>query len=240
MSSRAGCWTLSVIGVLVMIGILSLPAVQSAREAAPRTQCRNNLKQIGLALYAYHDEYGTFPPAAIYDDGGNPMHSWRVLILPYIGQAALYEQYRFDEAWDGPHNRAFEEQMPSTYQCPTDKKRHRSRSRARTPYLAMTGPGTAFDGTEETSASDIRDGTSNTLLIAEVPGEYVHWMEPRDTRPESFIQSLRNKDSVDARHSGGSHALLADGAVRFISSGIEPEIIRATTTIAGGEKLEEF
>lgn len=104
----------------------------------------------------------------------------------------------------------------------------------------MTGPGTAFDGSTAISVSGIRDGTSSTLLVAEVPGEYVHWMEPRDTRPESFIQALKNEDAVDARHSGGSHATLADGAVRFISSHLDPGTVRAITTVAGGERIDDF
>jgi len=97
-----------ILGVFVCGGILVallLPAVQSAREAARRAQCSNNLKQIALAFHNYHDTYRTFPPAYIPDEDGNPKHSWRVLILPFLEQRALYEQYNFDEPWDSPNNR---------------------------------------------------------------------------------------------------------------------------------------
>ncbi|MFN0054259.1 MAG: DUF1559 domain-containing protein, partial [Planctomycetales bacterium] len=81
--------------LLVCGGILAallLPAVQQAREAARRTQCKNNLHQIGLALHNYHDAFNSFPPAYIPDASGRPMHSWRVLILPFLDQAPLYQR----------------------------------------------------------------------------------------------------------------------------------------------------
>lgn len=76
-----------------------------AREAARRAQCSNNLKQIAFSLHSYHDRYGCFPPAYIADEEGKPMHSWRVLILPFIEEQALYDRYAFTEPWDGPSNR---------------------------------------------------------------------------------------------------------------------------------------
>src|SRR5690242_17032670 len=82
---------------------LILPAVQQAREAARRSQCKNNLKQIGLALHNYHETYGGLPPAFVADDQGRPMHSWRVLILPFLGEQALYNEYNLSEPWDGPN-----------------------------------------------------------------------------------------------------------------------------------------
>ena len=99
---------LALVGFLLCAGLpmiaLLLPAVQSAREAARRAQCSNNLKQIGLAFHNYHDSYGCLPPAYIPDGNGQPMHSWRVLILPFVEQSPLYDQYDFDEPWNGPNN----------------------------------------------------------------------------------------------------------------------------------------
>ncbi|MEZ6114117.1 MAG: DUF1559 domain-containing protein [Pirellulaceae bacterium] len=86
-----------------------LPAVQTAREAARRSQCSSNLKQIELALHNYHDTFKSFPPAYIADANGRPMHSWRVLILPFMEQRELYDQCRFDEPWDGPNNQLHSE-----------------------------------------------------------------------------------------------------------------------------------
>src|SRR5579872_1042254 len=88
--------------IIVCGGILAgftLPAIQAAREAARRAQCANNLKMIGLALAQYESQYGRFPPAYIADADGKPMHSWRVLILPYLDEESLYSEYDFSEPW---------------------------------------------------------------------------------------------------------------------------------------------
>jgi len=76
---------LVVIAIIAVLVALLLPAVQQAREAARRAQCKNNLKQIGLALHNYHDAFGCFPPVASTDAQGNPLLSWRVALLPYLG-----------------------------------------------------------------------------------------------------------------------------------------------------------
>jgi hypothetical protein len=110
-------------GLFVCGGVLLallLPAVQAAREAARRTQCSNNLKQIALAFHNYHDTYKTFPPAYIPDENGRPMHSWRVLILPFLEQQALYNMYNFDEPWDSPANAMVTSTAIPVFQCASD------------------------------------------------------------------------------------------------------------------------
>ena len=87
-----------------IMAVLLIPAVSSAREAARRMQCSNNLKQIALALHNYHSAYGTLPPAYTIDVDGNRLHSWRTLILPYMEQDALYQQIDFSKPWDDPAN----------------------------------------------------------------------------------------------------------------------------------------
>jgi hypothetical protein len=94
---------LGVIGCLVTVSLL-LPAVRSAREAARRAQCTNNLKQIGLAFHNYHESNGSLPPAAITDRNGKPLLSWRVAILPYLESSPLHSKFHLDEAWDSLHN----------------------------------------------------------------------------------------------------------------------------------------
>ena len=78
-------------------------------------ECRANLKRIGVALQHYHDRCGSFPPAYVRNEQGQRWHSWRVLLLPDLGHADLYAQYRFDEPWDGPHNRQLLARMPAVY-----------------------------------------------------------------------------------------------------------------------------
>ena len=64
----------------------------AGREPSRRSQCKNNLKQIGLALHNYHEKYQAFPPAYTVDATGKPLHSWRTLILPFVDQQALYDK----------------------------------------------------------------------------------------------------------------------------------------------------
>ena len=105
-------------------------------------QCSNHLKQIGLALQNYHDAYGSFPPAYMADADGKPIHSWRVLILPYLEQKALYDKYSFDEPWDGPNNSQLHEAAISAYICPSRP----GNSRTDTSFVAVVGAQTAWPG----------------------------------------------------------------------------------------------
>ena len=154
-----------VLGVVVVCGgilvALLLPAVQSAREAARRMQCTNNLKQIGLAMHNYHDTFKCFPPAYIPDEDGRPMHSWRVLILPYLEEQALFEQYDFDQPWDGPNNRQLSQTIIPLFQSPGSS----AGGEPTTDYVLVTGPGTAFVGGESVKSTEIRDGTSATIMV---------------------------------------------------------------------------
>ena len=90
---------LVVIAIIAILIALLLPAVQQAREAARRTQCRNNMKQIGLAFHNYHDAFGTFPPAYVLDLNNFNSHSWGTYLLPYLDQAPLYNRIDFNQAF---------------------------------------------------------------------------------------------------------------------------------------------
>jgi hypothetical protein len=103
--------------LLVVAFYLLVPAESSMSPSSRRSACRSNLKNIALALHNYHEDHGSYPPAYIADENGRPMHSWRILLLPYIERGDLYKQYRFDEPWDGPNNRKLASQMPGLYRC---------------------------------------------------------------------------------------------------------------------------
>src|SRR5262245_5872973 len=89
-----------VLGIGAVVVALLLPAQRRGREAARRTQCKNNLKLIALALHQYEADYHALPPAYTVDRYGNPLHSWRTLILPYLDQQALYNSIDLSKAWD--------------------------------------------------------------------------------------------------------------------------------------------
>jgi hypothetical protein len=222
-------------GVTVLPALL-LPAVQSAREAARRTQCQNNLKQIGLALFNYESTYRSFPPAYVADSDGKPMHSWRVLILPFLDQQELYEAYDFSEPWDGPNNSRLLARMPAVYACPSHSIPPETTN---TAYAAVFGEHCVFRGAEPVKIDQITDGSSNTLLVVEAALAGIPWMKPDDVDVTKH-PALGDQDGFSSKHAGGVHGLLADGAVRFLPQDIAAQTLKALFTRDGGEPVGGF
>ena len=106
--------------ILFVLIALLLPATRRAGPVARRTQCKNHLKQIGLALHNYHHEYGSFPPAYTVGEGGECLHSWRTPILPYLDQTRLSESIDLSKAWDDPANVVAYETVVHQYNCPSN------------------------------------------------------------------------------------------------------------------------
>lgn len=221
-------------GGVITIPALLLPAIQAARSAAQRTQSANNLKQIGLAMQNHADANKSFPTAYTVDAEGQPLHSWRVTILPYVEEADLYRQIRLDEPWDSPHNRQFHSRMPMVYRSPAEPE-----NTTTTDYLAITGPGLIFDGTNATNFGQITDGTSNTILLVEANGRKVNWMQPVDIDVQTIGQSPKNTsggDGISGKYPGGANVLFADGSVQFLT----PQSLmnlNALLTKSGGEPV---
>jgi prepilin-type processing-associated H-X9-DG protein len=229
-----------VIGVVVICGgvllALLLPAVQQAREAARRTQCKSNLKQIGLALHNYHETNGCFPPAYIADASGKPMHSWRVMILPYLGESVLYSQYKFSEPWDGPNNSLLLARMPSVFACPS----HGSvPGGTTTAYAGVFGDQCVFRGSEPVRFSDIIDGMSMTVTVGEASLANIPWMKPDDVDIAKH-PAVGDRDGFSSNHAGGVNVLMGDGSVRFISVTISPQTLKAIVTRNGSEPVGNF
>src|SRR5262249_34613209 len=138
----------------------------------------NNLKQIVLAMYNYHDTERCLPPAVVYSKEGKPLYSWRVLLLPYIGQQNLYAQFHLDEPWDSPHNRQLLTQMTNVYADPSDG----CQEDGGTVYQVIVGTGTAFEERKDKPLKipdDFPKGTSSTLLLVEAL-DAVPWTKPTD------------------------------------------------------------
>lgn len=235
---RTGC----VVAILLM-GVLFaflVYAVREAREAARRMQCVP--KQLALALHLYHDEFGSLPPAYTTDAEGNPLHSWRVLVLPYIQEQELYNKIRFDEPWDSPHNSRFHDEMPGTFHCPSRPKDETAKGL--TPFQMIIGPDTISDGPNGTNFSDtITRQKNGTILFVEasVP---VPWMKPVDL-PQSALQNgivssvprkgrpvvqgigsphyNRKRNSVFGKKIPGANVAMVDGSCQFFTTEISPE-----------------
>jgi hypothetical protein len=203
------------------IGLL-LPAVQAARQAAQRTHASNSLKQIALAMHNYHDAYGHLPPSVIVENG--VARSWRVEILPFLEQDALYRLYRKDLPWDSPENQRVLQQMPAIYAAPGRP------AGTKTGFRAIAGPHGALGRPGGTRFADVVDGTSNSMLAVECD-VLVAWTEPDEfaPTPETLIgHGLRPE---------GFLAAMMDGSVRMISNSVEPAMLQALLTIDGGEQV---
>ena len=177
---------LVVIAIIAVLIALLLPAVQQAREAARRIQCKNNLKQFGLALHNYLDVHTSFPPSLCFSGSSWSVHG---RILPYLEQASAYAQVRLDLDWAHPVNQATKvaELKISSYVCPSDPNSDRmhyagpDQGNIR-PHnygvnfgtwkiydpLTNSGGDGIFYPNSCTRPADIADGMSNTLLTAEV------------------------------------------------------------------------
>jgi hypothetical protein len=213
---------------------LPFPAVAAEatvkiRQAASRAQSFNNLKQIALAFHNYHDTHGAFPPAAVVDKTGRPLLSWRVLILPYIEQQPLFQQFKLDEPWDGPANKKLLDKMPPVYRMPNPTAAKANE----THYQAFVGRGAAFDLLRGTKLPEFTDGTSNTLLVA-TAATPVPWTKPDDIAFDpnaDMTQKLGFFPDV-------AHAAFADGSVRALSRRIDRKTIAALITRGGGEVID--
>ena len=239
--------------LLAMAALAAFPAfvfwgyAVSPREAAVRARCVHNIRVIVLALYGYQKQIGHLPLAFIPDEKGQPKHSWRVLILPYLeetglggteGLKRLYAAYDFAEAWDGPHNRKLAHRMPMVYGCPGDP----GRRGAATSYVVVVGEPTAFPGRRAIALDDIRDEKSTTLLVLEAANSGINWMEPRDfliDQPE-LVPTPSHNWPGSTNPLGGVHIGFADGSVRFVryTENNNPTL-KALATINGGEGIDQ-
>ncbi len=226
---------LTILGILALLTALLLPASRSARTAARRAQCTNNLKQIALALHNYVQEHKALPPAYTVDAEGKPLHSWRTLILPYLEQEPLYRTIDLSKPWTDPSNaQAFETLVP-VFRCPEAVG-----PRNTTTYLAIAAADGCFNPREPRRLEEITDAHGSTLMVIEAGEEHaVPWMAPVDA-DEFLLMSLG--PTTKLHHAGGTNAGLVDGSVRFLRAKTPAPVRRALMTISGkdNELLKEL
>jgi len=203
------------------------------RGGHSRTHCVNKLRNISLALHNYNNTYGGLPPAYTVDADGKPLHSWRTLILPWLDQQALYDKIDLSKPWDDPANAEAAASAVPAYLCPSADLEPNQ-----TVYLAVTTSDSCLRPMKSLSIAEITDGTSNTILVIEVPVKSaVPWMAPRDA---DLFLALSSKPDDDLHHTGGYFAGFADGSVKFLSSKTDPSTLRSLTTAARGDVVGQY
>jgi hypothetical protein len=185
-----------------------------------------------LAVANYHDANGRYPPPYVTGPDGRPWHSWRVLILPYIEQMALYKEYSFAEPWDGPNNRKLAGRMPRLYAFHGWERP----GNTMTNYLAVVGDETVWPGSKAVTSADVTDGPNTTIMLVENSGANVHWMEPRDLSLTDMDLRLNSPGGVSSLYEDPAVVML-DGSVQRLRPTLKPAVLRALLTIRGGEPL---
>ncbi len=215
MQDRIKWWQISL--MLAVVGLLAIgvaifwEGVRANQVVANRLKCQSQLKLISLAMHDYHKVHGHFPPAHVLGPDGKPWHSWRVLLLGYTPEDALYRDYNFNEPWDGPNNSKLQARMPKFFACPSDPD---NLKKGRTNYFAVVGPDTAFPGAKPTKFDDITRSRADTILLVEAVGQDINWMEPRDLSFDnmSFHFDDPSIPSVSSKHRA-ANVVMVDGTI---------------------------
>lgn len=226
----------------IMIALL-LPAVQQAREAARRTESKNRLKQIGLAAHNFHDVHAHFPPLNAPPITGEVPQSWMTDLLPYVDQAAVYNQINRKAPWNDPSNQTMMRVIITTYLNPTVRDDKDSVTGYAFGHYA--GNVRIFGGEKPISIRDIRDGTSNTILAGSVTNGLRPWGDPTNLRdpgagmgpgPNQFVHGY----SAGANGQWGANFLMADGSVRWIGSQVDVETMKRLADPNDGQPVGDF
>ncbi len=254
-SGRGGFTLVELLVVIAVIGILIallLPAVQAARAAARRMSCNNNLRQMGIGLHNYHSAECCFPPGGIeprtYLNPNGRQLAWSLFLLPYAEQQPLYGQVDTGKAFDAPENAEAAGTLLSLYVCPSvpdgDKLVD---DRGPCHYGGIYGerissPNDPPKGTmiydKSISIRDIRDGTSNTLVISEDSGfSDGQWINARNVFDQAFAINKAPffENDIRSEHAGGANGLFADGSARFLQETMDLDVLAAICTRNGSE-----
>lgn len=260
----------AVIAVLFVVGGgLVAVAICSVREAAQRTACRNNLRQLGLALEGYHDSNSAFPRGTVPSDTMPPEKrlSWLTAIHPYIevGPVLLLDKKK---AWDSDENRVVKGRLYpkdgspervivfgeiSLFRCPNNANRIDSRLPGVIHYVGSAGTGAdaaelpkgdrragVFGFDRNTKLKEIKDGVATTLLMMETAMDNGPWtaggpatVRGLDTARSPYLGAGRQ---FGGTHLGVANMLFVDGSVRLLADSVNPQVLEAMVTVAGGEE----
>lgn len=254
-SIKRGFTLIELLVVIAIIGILIgmlLPAIQMVREAARRTRCANNLHQIGIALQSYHNSKESFPIGGIEWRFGNNLSkrqlAWSAFLLPHLEQQNVYDQLNLNTPFDSAENEVGAANILPVYVCPSSERGIQLVSgRGPCDYGGIygeriSGPNNPPKGTMlhdvAVAISQIRDGTSNTLIVSEDTGwADGQWINGRNIFDQAFPINRAPSFENDIRsdHPQGANATWCDGSVRFLAESIDLQVLAAICTRSGGE-----
>jgi prepilin-type processing-associated H-X9-DG protein len=246
-----------------------LPAIQAAREASRRAECQNNLRQIGVALHAYHAVHGQFPVGCIdkrvpkTNPNGKQL-AWSATILTELGEPTLARQVDFNSAYDSAANSLAAVTVVPTYLCPSTVRTATGREGAivADPSGVVFYRGAATDyggiyGAAQVSPSangvflydravkisEITDGTSHTLALAEDTGRGWladgEWINGENIYDVSNMINTQQHNEIWSDHPGGAMALWCDGSASLLAAAMELPVLRSICTRAGNDSTND-
>ena len=239
----------------ILVSLL-LPAVQQARAAARRSQSQNNLKQHGLSIHNYHSVSKSLPPGTAQGTDLPPDRRLGLFapLLPYLGEGDLAKTLDPQRAWDaGPNAAAARRSLPDLFLNPAADAPTEVNGYGATHYVGVAGvgpdaasspvqtPKTGMFGYDRAAKfAEVRDGLSTTLMFAEVDGDVGPWARGGKATVRGFTQQpyVTGPDGFGG-HRGGFQVTLGDGSVQFISENVDPAVLKALATAAGGEVMDD-
>lgn len=255
--NRRGFTLIELLVVIAIIGVLValiLPAVASSREAARRSVCISNLKQIGIAMHAYEEVNRYFPPGCVqfraYNKPQNRQLAWSLFLLPHLEQKQLYNATNVFHGFDSQENTTSAKTVLSIYICPSNTRTSTLvQGRGACDYGGMNGerimsPNNPPKGImltdKSVSLAMIRDGTSRTIMIAEdsinPDGQWINGLNVFD-QAFPINQGPPFENDLRSRHPGGAQCAMADGSARFLKQTIDKKVLAALCTRAGKEPI---
>ncbi len=220
----------------VILAALLIPTFSTSREQAKNLVSEGNLQQIGLALMKYRMQHGEYPPAYVAGTDGKPLYSWRVLMLPYMDQEALYQKFDKTKAWDSPENKPISDLALDLFQNPNEE----SKGTSLTDYVAAVGDETLFVPPPQKVVDDMNVSPS-TIAVGEIAHSKIHWAEPRDLDVSTMSMKLKDPAGTGFSNSSGRKTVnvaLADARVLSLHADIDPRTLRELLTRNGKKSVD--
>ncbi|MCC7419255.1 MAG: DUF1559 domain-containing protein [Planctomycetaceae bacterium] len=211
---------------------LFVVSVRREGEKARKSMCKGTFAAVNSALHDYHDHHFELPAAWTVDASGTRLHSWRLMLSPYLDSQRVLTAADLSQPWDAPVNRPLLESRPPSWGCPS----HPNYQSGFSHKAAVTGAGTVFDGKDLLKLKDISDGPGNTVWFGEVTSP-LPWTKPEDVDALAH-PTIGDPAGFSSVHRG-VHFAFCDGHTRTISPKIDPEIMKRLFLRSDGAAVTE-
>ncbi|MCC9604965.1 DUF1559 domain-containing protein [Blastopirellula sp. JC732] len=217
------------------VASVAVPAIKQARRDTQNQASRDNLKRIAAAMDAYYSTYDAYPPAVTTDAKGKPMHSWRVLLLPFLGHSEIYSRYNLNVPWDDPMNMQLVSEMPNVYRSFDET----GNGFFDTRFVVIRGKETLFPDGGGVTKDDIKDEYESLLLVVEKNGPGVNWMQPDDLilNRDSLLIENDPENAATLTSSLTGNAVMADGEAFLLPDMTSQQLMRDMATRKGQEEV---